>query len=111
MPRTRSETSSAAVLVNSGSGAFTTGANSAGIGKGVTVVILSGGTANSGTILSWGTLILDSGGVIGVGVNVSSGGTVELIGVNLNLAGAEFNFSTNAIIELGRAPGPQWRIG
>ena len=44
---------------------------------------------------------LDSGGVIGVGVNVSSGGTVELIGVNLNSAGAEFNFSTNAIIELG----------
>ena len=70
--------------------------------KGVTLLILSGGTAVGGTILAGGTGILESGGQVsatGSSFFVNSGGTFEYVGVNVNSVGLNVTIGSGATVE------------
>ena len=74
--------------------------------KGVTGIVLSGGTASGGTISAGALGILESGGVVtsdGTGgkLTIASGGTFEYVGVNANSVASAINALPGATFELG----------
>jgi autotransporter passenger strand-loop-strand repeat protein/uncharacterized repeat protein (TIGR03803 family) len=86
-----------------GSGAFLSGAQ---ISTGITLVVLSGGTAFGGSVAAGGLVVLESGSVVSSGgvsgsLVVSSGGTLEYVGLNANSASGNVNFRSGATVELG----------
>ena len=74
--------------------------------KGVTGIVLSGGTASGGTISAGALGVLESGGVVtsdGTGgkLTIASGGTFEYVGVNANSVASAINALPGATFELG----------
>ena len=76
------------------------------IGKGVTGIILSGGTASGGTISAGALGIVEAGGAVtsdgnGNPLSVGSGGTFEFLGASPNSAGQFVKPLPGATLELG----------
>ena len=84
-------------------GAFLTDAK---ISKGITLVILAGGTALGGTISAGGFAIVEAGAQVtsdgtGHNLSVSSGGTLEFLGIGAASAGAHIHPLSGATMEVG----------